>query len=444
MISILRRVFRPAPLLALIEDLDLVEKNYTRWRLRIFFAMYIGYAFFYFTRQSFPFAMAAMESDLGLSKVDLGFLSTTLLSVVYGVSKFASGILGDRSNPRYFMSIGLIITGILNILFSFSTTWWVFALFWGLNGWFQGWGWPGCAKLLTSWYARSERGRWWSMWNTSHNLGGWCVAAMTPLLASAWGWRAAIWLPGVLAIIVGFFLMSSLRDTPESLGLPSIEVYKKEESQTLPSENEKGWSIFWDYVLCNRFVWLLAFGQFFIYVVRTAVNFWTIFYLMEVKHFSYIEAGFCVSWFEIGGLFGSLASGWLSDIVFQGKRNPINVLFNLAILGLVVLLYRGVGSSMMSAACLLFSFGFFIFGPQMLIGMAAAELSHKKAVATATGFTGCFSYLGAAVAGWPLAHVVSSYGWQGFVVILFACSALGALTLLPLWSAKVYPHRTSG
>jgi OPA family sugar phosphate sensor protein UhpC-like MFS transporter len=428
----------------LIEDLDLVEKNYTRWRLRIFFAMYIGYAFFYFTRQSFPFAMAAMESDLGLSKVDLGFLSTTLLSVVYGVSKFASGILGDRSNPRYFMSIGLIITGILNILFSFSTTWWVFALFWGLNGWFQGWGWPGCAKLLTSWYARSERGRWWSMWNTSHNLGGWCVAAMTPLLASAWGWRAAIWLPGVLAIIVGFFLMSSLRDTPESLGLPSIEVYKKEESQTLPSENEKGWSIFWDYVLCNRFVWLLAFGQFFIYVVRTAVNFWTIFYLMEVKHFSYIEAGFCVSWFEIGGLFGSLASGWLSDIVFQGKRNPINVLFNLAILGLVVLLYRGVGSSMMSAACLLFSFGFFIFGPQMLIGMAAAELSHKKAVATATGFTGCFSYLGAAVAGWPLAHVVSSYGWQGFVVILFACSALGALTLLPLWSAKVYPHRTSG
>jgi sugar phosphate permease len=45
----------------------------------------------------------------------------------------------------------------------------------------------------------------------------------------------------------------------------------------------------------------------------------------------------------------------------------------------------------------MFLVGFFVFGPQMLIGMAAAELSHKKAAGAATGFVGWVAYLGAAV-----------------------------------------------
>lgn len=48
-----------------------------------------------------------------------------------------------------------------------------------------------------------------------------------------------------------------------------------------------------------------------------------------------------------------------------------------------------------------FTIGFFVFGPQMLIGMAAAECSHKEAAGAATGFVGLFAYLGASLAvGW--------------------------------------------
>ena len=42
-------------------------------------------------------------------------------------------------------------------------------------------------------------------------------------------------------------------------------------------------------------------------------------------------------------------------------------------------------------ACCFFAIGFFIFGPQMLIGMAA-ECSHKDAAGAATGFVGLFAY----------------------------------------------------
>jgi len=115
------------------------SRLYQYWRLRIFFSIYIGYAFFYLTRKSFNFAMPAMIAELGISKTELSFLGSVLY-ISYGASKFLSGILGDRCNPRYFMSIGLILTGVFNIFFGLSSSVLFFALFWGLNGWFQGWG----------------------------------------------------------------------------------------------------------------------------------------------------------------------------------------------------------------------------------------------------------------------------------------------------------------
>jgi OPA family sugar phosphate sensor protein UhpC-like MFS transporter len=68
--------------------------------------------------------------------------------------------------------------------------------------------------------------------------------------------------------------------------------------------------------------------------------------------------------------------------------------------------------------------------------MAAADLSHKKAAATATGFTGLMAYTGAAVAGYPLGLLTDTYGWSGYFSILALCGAISTLLLLPLWSIK--------
>lgn len=402
--------------------------------------MWMGYAFFYFTRKSFTFAMPAMQNELGLGKFELGLLGS-ILYISYGASKFLSGILGDRSNPRYFMSIGLILTGVFNLLFGMSSTFLAFACFWGLNGIFQGWGWPGCAKLLTHWYSHSERGRWWSLWNTSHNIGGSIIPCIVPLIAYSFGWRFGMYVPGVICILAGLFVMNRLRDTPRSLGLPPIEIYrgdisaKKEEKKASLSTKE----LLFEYVIKNRCIWFLAIAYFLIYIIRTAVNDWSMVYLIEVRNYTMKEAGLCLCWFEWGGLAGSLAAGWISDVVFRGKRNPVNVLFILMVMSLLFAFRFSSASSIPIDSAFIFLLGFFIFGPQMLIGMTAAELSHKNATATATGFVGCFAYLGAAVAGGPLGALTQAYGWDSYMSVLFGCAFLGALILLPLWSVKENP-----
>ncbi len=57
---------------------------------------------------------------------DVGILGT-LFYITYGCSKFVSGMISDRSNPRYFMGIGLVMTGIINILFGMSSSLWSLA-----------------------------------------------------------------------------------------------------------------------------------------------------------------------------------------------------------------------------------------------------------------------------------------------------------------------------
>ncbi len=384
--------------------------------------------------------MPALQLELGLSKFELGLLGS-ILSLSYGASKFLSGILGDKSNPRYFMSIGLILTGIFNLFFGMSSTLWFFAIFWGLNGWFQGWGWPGCAKLLTHWYSQSERGRWWSIWSTSHNLGGALIPIVAAFCAEHWGWRFAMYVPGYICILSGLFLMNRLRDTPQSLGLPPVEKFRNDyptvKAREMGGERELSMrELLFEYVLKNKFIWVLAFAQFFNGLIRTAVNDWSMLYLIEVKSYTALEAGFCVCWFEIGGFLGMLTAGWASDLLFKGRRNPINALFSAAILGVLCLFRYALLPWPILDAMILFLFGFFIFGPQMLIGLTAAELSHKKAAATATGFAGCFAYLGAAAAGAPLGALVKASGWDSYIFTLIVCAALGALIVLPLWSIK--------
>lgn len=437
----LTTLFAPDPHIQPIEDSDEIKKRYRYWRVRIFYSMFVGYAFYYFTRKSFTFAMPALIADLGYSKAQLGFLAS-VLSLSYGISKFVSGVMSDRSNPRYIMSIGLVLTGVLNILFGFSSTITWFAVLWGLNGWFQGFGWPPCARYLTHWYSQGERGRWWAAWNTSHNIGGALIPILATFVAATWGWRFAMYVPGVLCIAVGLFLINRLRDTPQSLGLPPIEKWRDDyPTAKAKSSVEKELSvkeILFVYVLNNPLVWLLAVANFFVYIVRIGINDWSVLFLVEHKSYDQVSAGLCVSWFEVGGFVGSLVAGWMSDKIFMGRRGPTNIIFSLGVLFSVILFYYVPPGFLALDSIAMLGLGFWIFGPQMLIGMAAAELAHKKAAATSSGFTGLFGYIGGAAAGLPLGWVAEYYGWSGFFVTLSVCGVVTTLLLIPLWSVTAY------
>ena len=163
---------------------------------------------------------------------------------------------------------------------------------------------------------------------------------------------------------------------------------------------------------------------------------WTVLYLVEAKGYTQLGAGGVVLWFEVGGIVGNLLAGWSSDLIFRANRGPVNVLFCFFASLVLYLLWGCSGNTPVIDSLLVFLVGLLIFGPQMLIGVAAAEMSHKEAAATSTGFIGWIDYLGAATAGYPLGKITQDFGWEGFFITLTACAIIATLLLFPLWSVK--------
>ncbi|MEK9498806.1 MFS transporter family glucose-6-phosphate receptor UhpC [Photorhabdus sp. P32] len=416
-----------------------ISQHYRRWRSRLLISMIIGYAAFYLTRKSFNFVMPVMQLELGLDKGHIGWI-TSLFYLAYGSSKFISGVFHDHTGYRWFMGAGLVMTGVLNIIFAFCSSFSALLIIWTLNGFFQGWGWPPCARLLTHWYSRNERGFWWGYWNTSINIVGITVPMLSAFLATTYGWQTALMMPGIIGILLGVWLCHQLCGTPQQQGLPSVGQWRQDSLELRHEQLSPPMpmmQILRDTILTNRTIWLLGFSYILVYLIRMAINDWGNLWLSETHGANLLSANATLSLFELGGLTGALFSGWGSDLLFRGQRAPMILLFALGLFMAVTALWLTPIHHYALLAVCFFSIGFFVFGPQMLIGLAATEYCHKQAAGTVTGYLGLYAYLGAAIAGWPLSQVVAHYGWSGMFALLTAAAAMMGLLLMPLLMADV-------
>jgi MFS transporter, OPA family, sugar phosphate sensor protein UhpC len=415
-----------------------LDRRYHYWRCRILANIWLGYAVFCFTRKSFNVAAPEILASGVLTRTDLGLLAT-LFYFTYGLSKFCSGIISDRCSARYFMGLGLIATGMVNILLGFSTALGVFVLLWMMNAFFQGWGSPACARLLTAWYSRTERGGWWALWNTAHNVGGALVPIIGGAVALHYGWRTGMMMAGGLAIFTGCLLCWRLRDRPQTIDLPAVGEWRQDALEVAQQQEGVGLThrqILYKYVWANPYIWLLSLCYVLVYFVRAAINDWGNLFMAETLQADIVTANSAVTLFELGGFCGALVAGWGSDKLFNGNRGPMNLIFAAGIMLSVGSLWlMPIASYTMQAACF-FITGFFVFGPQMLIGMAAVECSHKAVTGAATGFVGLFAYLGASLSGWPLARIIDIWHWSGFFIVITLAAGISALLLLPFLHAQ--------
>jgi len=425
--------FTPPPAGPAVAAAD-VPRGYGYWRWRQLYATFIGYAVFYFVRKNLSCAMPLIERDLHISKAQLGgYLSAH--GILYGVSKFVNGMAADRCNARSFMVVGLITSALVNIFFGFSSGVWTLGLFWVLNGWFQGMGFPPCARILSHWFSRSERGVKWGLWNTSHQVGGALILMLGGYLGQHYGWRWVFWGPAVIALVISLFLWNRLRDTPASLGLPEVEEYTGEPLPEKAPLTESFSDTLRRRVFTNPYIWAICFANFFVYVVRYVYFDWWPTYLHQARGFSLGEGTRLTALFEIAGLVGSLAAGYLSDRWLGGKRNPVCLGYLLAT-GICIAGYWYLPpSGFWAEALALGLIGFFIYGPQFLVGVMVTDLASKEAAASAIGLTGFFGYLSGVVSGWGLGWLVDHYGWGASFIMTLTCT-VGALLCFAVCGRK--------
>lgn len=385
------RVSQPKPCNE--ESLSEQKQRLKRFQWSTFLAATLGYGMYYVCRLSLNVVKKPIVDEGVFSETELGIIGAVLF-FTYAVGKFMNGFLADRSNINRFMSTGLLVTALVNLCLGFVHSFILFAVLWGISGWFQSMGAASCVVGLSRWFTDKKRGSFYGFWSASHNIGEAMTFIIVASIVSALGWRYGFLGAGLVGLIGALVVWRFFHDTPQSKGLPAVNApEKKKEMDALETEEfnraQKA-------VLRNPAIWILALSSAFMYISRYAVNSWGVFYLQAEKGYSTLDASFIISISSVFGIVGTMFSGVISDRFFGGRRNIPALIFGLMnVFALCLfLLVPGVHFWMDALAMILFGLGIGVL-ICFLGGLMAVDIAPRNASGAALGVVGIASYIGA-------------------------------------------------
>ena len=410
-----------------------------RIRLISFLTATFGYGIYYVCRLSMNVIRKPMVEDGIFTETEIGVIGSCLF-FTYAIGKLCNGFIADRANVKRLMSTGLLISALINLALGFTNSFMLFAILWGVNGFFQSMGATSGVVSLTRWFDSSNRGTYYGFWSASHNLGEAITFISIAILATQFGWRYALIGAGLIGIAYFFMMQWGMKDTPQRYGYLLDQHHTTKEKTPDFNKSQKA-------VLRNPAIWILALGSAFMYISRYAVNSWGVFYLETMKGYSTLDASFIISISSVCGIVGTISSGLISDKLFKGSRNIPAFIFGLinVVALCLFLLVPGVHFLIDVFAMVLFGLGIGVL-ICFLGGLLAVDLAPKNASGAALGVVGVASYIGAGIqdimSGWLIKgnkHIVNGSEVYDFTYINYfwiGAALLSVMLTLLVWNAK--------
>jgi OPA family sugar phosphate sensor protein UhpC-like MFS transporter len=231
-----------------------------------------------------------------------------------------------------------------------------------------------------------------------------------------------------------------------TLGLPTVADWKNDHLAQLAPPETKVLTLQFS-ILRIPAIWVLAASSATVYVTRYAIASWGILYLQEARGYGLADASLFMAMGTIAGIAGCLLYGYASDRYFVARRPPTNLVFAIAELAGLYLIFFGATDSLTLTA------GFILFGIGLnglvtsLGGLFAIDIAPKKVAGAAMGFIGVFSYLGAAIqenisgalieSGMQVAGDVRTYDFGPAVSFWIGSSIVSMLLAATLWRVRL-------
>ena len=409
------------------------------WQKKMFWMMWITYASFYLLRVNISIAMPEIMSEFGLTKTNMGVVLSSLF-FAYAVGQFINGQLGDKLNSRRIITIGLVVSAILNIIFGFSAGALILmAILWGLNGYFQSMGWGPTVKAKANWFPKKIRGKISGRLGTSYIIGGAFSWFLAGTIVKYLNWRFTFWIPAIICIALAIHWYIRARNAPEEVGLPSLEEQEQGiESSEIKEDHHIGFKKTLKITLLNPYVWFAGFALFGLNIVRYGFMSWAPTYMFEEQGATISLAAYKAIAFPVAGGLGALFAGWASDRIFKHRRAPIAFIM-LVLLAVFCYLYRIVpGVNWIISLVILLFIGFFTFGPHVLLVAALpADLGSRKAASSVTGFIDALGYVGASLTGVGTGYLIENYSWDAAFGFWVFGAILAAIMILFVWKFEL-------
>jgi MFS transporter, OPA family, glycerol-3-phosphate transporter len=304
-------------------------------------------------------------------------------------------------------------------------------------------------KINAAWFARTERGGFSGIFGIMINVGRFSANQLIPAILAgftiwsytlpAGNWQFAFFTPAAIMVVVTTVMLLIVAPTPESAGYPNqipLEEGDDEDNTPLPIRRVM------KTILSNPMVWLTAWAYFCTGVVRYGVDEWFPKYLQEVGHLDMRSWAFqSVAWgIPIAATIGSISSGYISDLLFRGRRAPVAIF--LYFLETSILLIGAQASQLRTVSFLLVFAAFTCNATHSILGAAAPmDFGGRKMAGFAAGVIDSFQYIGAGLAGIGIGRFVDAYGWNAWFYCMAPFGILGGCLMLVMRKLELRPPR---
>ncbi|KAL3918944.1 MAG: hypothetical protein SGPRY_005811 [Prymnesium sp.] len=419
------------------------EDEHVSSRQIMFFALtYIAYVSIYFARKPVSVVKSTLESQLGFSRASLGGVDTALLSM-YAVGQFAVGSLVSKCGRNVPLIAAYTMCGLATFAFGFANTVPMMSLLWGISGFFASSVHPLLVLYITDLFPASLRATAIGLWQTSQQVGGVAANTAASAVLKSSGWRSVFKVSGsvvgcfapVLALVMYVSARSPVQHkTSDKPARSNADKAAKTSALSVPGVRSVGAA----YTLIK--------------MSRYCLMFWLPYFLSKHVGMDAASAALMATVFDVAGILGSVATGFLCDSVFDGWMITTTLPFIICA-GVAFVAWGGVclaeqvgGKNLRwlhvaSMAVI----GFAIASPDGVLGGAASRQVSPRApiaevpmtmpecslAATASGIiNGCGS-VGAILQGGLTAQLVDLVGWSGLYFTLAIAMAATVAVLIP-------------
>ncbi|CAH1797625.1 unnamed protein product [Owenia fusiformis] len=426
-----------------------------------------------------PFDGKSYEEMLG--SLDYAYL------FAYAVGMFLSGHIAERVNLRYFLTGGMLLSGIFTMMFGFARYWKIhsFTYFIAMQiicGAFQSTGWPSVVTVVGNWFGKGRRGFIMGVWNSHTSVGNILGSLIAGVFVND-NWGLSFIVPGIIISTMGIVVFFFLVPKPEDIGcdLPDQsggeennyrvppdhierEHYYESLNQNADDDDEeplvnseqglvkKEKAISFFNALKIPGVIEFALCLFFAKLVSYTFLFWLPSYIKHTMHTDPEVAADYSTLFDVGGIVGGILAGVVSDLT--GAKATTCVVM-LAFAAPAMFIYETYASvSNLANILLLLITGSLVNGPYALITTAvSADLGthqslrgNSHALATVTAIIDGTGSMGAAL-GPLLTGLINPTGWHNVFYMLIAADIAALLLLLRLlykeFQAKCCPRESA-
>lgn len=376
----------------------------------------------YLTRINYGTIISSMVAETGFPKDSLS-MALTGSFITYGIGQIVSGILGDKFNPKGLVSLGLLVTVIMNILLPFCGDPWLMCAVWCFNGFAQSFMWPPMVRIMSANLSPDEYQKATVRVSWGSSVGTILLYLCAPMVLSVLSWKWVFWICAACGIVM---LLVWLKAAPDTA---MMQVDKQR------VKRKKSFEGVFSPLMLTVMVAIALQGM-----LRDGVTTWMPSYIAETYH---LDSGVSILSGVLLPLF-SIFSFQAASHMYGGKlKSPVTcatIIFGagaVAAFGLFLLNGTSAISSVLLSALLT---GCMHGVNLMLICMIPPYFQKEGNVSAVSGILNFCTYIGSAISTYGIALLSEMIGWRYTVFLWFVIATAGGILCLlciPQWNKKM-------